>query len=447
MTKFFHHLKYNFFSRLDFYFYKELAPNYIFGIFFFTFILLLNELFFLLKYYIEYNVPLNQVMLMLGNLMPFLLSYSLPFASLPAYLLTMGRFSQDSEIVAMKSCGISTLRIVRSGILLGFFLGVFAFLFNNLVVVPANYNYIRLRAKVMSQKPAVEVKERSFMSLGGFRITFDKMENVDHTDVLDHVHVVDIKGRRTVKAEKGRIFSDPENPEHYVLKLQKGSISEVIKDSDEKGQEREHFFVSYFRYLAMNASVSLPSDVYNKGPDTMNILELIKSVSNHIAPTKRQMSLTKQSIVKLTKEYKTNRKKLSVKPKESELKQFVNNAIRIKARNKQILIDLKQQTSNLKKLKRSLPRHEIMKIHEKIALPFASFFFALISLSIGMFSARSGRGEGLGLSVLIMLAYYGLKVGTENLILKGILPPVAEWLGSLLFFLIGSVMLWKKVRE
>jgi lipopolysaccharide export LptBFGC system permease protein LptF len=102
---------------------------------------------------------------------------------------------------------------------------------------------------------------------------------------------------------------------------------------------------------------------------------------------------------------------------------------------------------NIDNYRRNLPYTYIMKYYEKFALPMASLAFALISLSIGMFTARSGRNEGLGLSIIIMLVFYGLKVGTETLIQKQDLPPIMEWFPNTLFMMIGLVLLTIKIRE
>jgi lipopolysaccharide export LptBFGC system permease protein LptF len=64
-----------------------------------------------------------------------------------------------------------------------------------------------------------------------------------------------------------------------------------------------------------------------------------------------------------------------------------------------------------------------------------------------MFTARSGRNEGLGISIIIMLVFYGLKVGTETLIQKQDISPVMEWFPNILFMTIGLVLLIIKVRE
>jgi lipopolysaccharide export LptBFGC system permease protein LptF len=89
----------------------------------------------------------------------------------------------------------------------------------------------------------------------------------------------------------------------------------------------------------------------------------------------------------------------------------------------------------------------MIKYQDKFAMPIASIVFALFSLSMGMYTARSGRGEGLGISIIIMLLYYGSKIATENLITKANLSPYLTWAPNVLFFSVGLILIINKVRK
>lgn len=440
-------LKTNFFRRMDQYFYRELVPNYIFGTLFFTFLMMLNELFFLIKFYVEYNVPLQQVMLLLANLIPFLFSYTIPIGVLPSYLLTMGRLSGDSEIIAMKSCGISTIRIFRPGIVFGVMISVLAIVFSDAVVVPSNVTYIKLRAKIIAQKPAVELKEKAFIELGGYKISFERMSIEQGVEVLYNIHMVDINGRKTIEAEKGRFFTDPENPEHYILKFQNGSISEVMKDNANTNHYDEKFFVASFRYLSIHTYVNMPQEFYQKGPDTMTVEELAKDIVEKSKVGLDQINNYLKDKDKLSKDIDKNREELKILTKNMSKEEMLKKAAEFEGKVAGLKAQIKELDRNIVQYRKNLPNYQMMKYHEKFALPFAALVFALICLTIGLYTPRSGRNEGLGLSIIIFLVFYGTKVGTENLIIKGVLPPVMEWFPVLLFLSIAVVLLIRKVRE
>ncbi len=440
-------LKRLFFSKIDNYFYQELMPNYLFGLVFFTILMMLNELFFLIRFYIEYNVPLGQVFMLLINEVPFILSLTIPFGILPAYLLTLGRFSQDSEITAMKSCGISTMRIIRPGLVVGIIITLFSFVFMDKVVVPSNLTYIKLRAKLIAQKPAVELKENKFVEIGGYKIVYEKNTIENNMDVLYNVHIIDINGRKTIEAEKGRIFTDPENPEHYIFKFMNGSISEVIKSKLGGDKEDEKFFLASFRFLSIHTYLSLPKEYYTKGPDTMTFKELAVEIASQSKSSLNQIDTYIKDKDKLLKDVEDFKKKYSLDTVKLSKEEILQKSKEFEEKLKTYKSELDVIDKNISNYRKNLPNYYIMKLYEKFALPIASLGFALISLSLGMFSARSGRNEGLGLSIIIMLLFYGMKVGTENLILKQILPPVTEWIPNIIFVSAGLILLFIKIRE
>lgn len=440
-------LRENFFRRLDQYFYRELIPNYIFGTLFFTFLMMLNELFFLIRFYVEYNVPLQQVMLLLANLIPFLFSYTIPIGVLPSYLLTMGRLSVDSEIIAMKSCGISTWRIFRPGIVFGIMISLLAIVFSDKVVVPSNVTYIKLRAKIIAQKPAVELKEKAFIELGGYKISFERMSIEQGVEVLYNIHMVDINGRKTIEAEKGRFFTDPENPEHYILKFMNGSISEVMKNNGDTNGYNEKFFVASFRYLSIHTYVSMPQEFYQKGPDTMTVAELAKDIVEKSKINLDQIANYLKDKKKVSAQIDKYREELRLVTKNMSKEEILKKTAEFEAKVAGLKAQVNELNRNIDQYRKGLPSYQMMKYHEKFALPFAALVFALICLTIGLYTPRSGRNEGLGISIIIFLVFYGTKVGTENLIIKGVLPPVMEWFPVVLFFIIAIVLLLRKVRS
>ncbi len=437
----------NFFRRLDVYFYRELVPNYFFGVAFFTFLMLLNELFFLIKFNVEYNVPLSQVFLLLMNLIPFLLTYTIPVGVLPSYLLTMGRLSVDSEVIAMKSCGISTFRIFRPGILFGILISLFSIVFTDRVAVSANMNYIKLRARIIAQKPAVELKEKSFVEIGGYKLSFERLSMESGVEVLYNIHMVDINGRKTIEAEKGRFFTDPENPEHYILKFQNGSISEVNKNTQTNGQSDEKFFVASFRYLSVHTYVNMPQEFYQKGPDTMSLAELTRDIAEKSKTTLDQIRNYLKDRERVSRDIDRHREELKVLTKNLSREEILEKTAEWDAKIKALRSQIDSLNRNIDSYRKNLPNYQIMKLHEKFALPLSALGFAMVCLAIGLFTPRSGRNEGLGLSIIAMLVFYGTKIGTENLIIKGFLPPWFEWFPVLVFFTAGITLLAVKIRE
>lgn len=83
--------------------------------------------------------------------------------------------------------------------------------------------------------------------------------------------------------------------------------------------------------------------------------------------------------------------------------------------------------------------------HQNLAIPFASFIFALLAAPLGLQQHRGGSSStGMGLSVIIIFIYYGLMTLGDALGSQG---TVAPWLGAwgqnLLFLAVGIIMLYR----
>ena len=469
-----------FYTSLDRYFYSQLLVNYIIGVLFFSSIIMINELYYIIRYYFEQNVPLFHVMSMFGALIPFLISFSVPFGVLPAYLLLMGQLSQDSEIVAMRACGISQFRIMLPGIVFGILIMIFAYNFKNTVETASNAYYLQLKGKVLSQKPVVQLMDNVFLNIGTVQLSFESTSQVEGSDdILHNVYAVDVENRRTIRAQEGRIYVSPDNPEHYVMRFLQGDINEIATKTntttntmtniiDENTDPlntnteavgdstainttiKEEFYLSSFGSMTLHNYVWLPGDGYYQGPDTFTFKDLKKQID------------TKEINIQNRKSYETIISNKTVIDRLANLVRFNKKSIYAMAEDEKDLIAISNfMETNLdlltttvknnviaqKKARTELPNYDLMKLYDKLALPAIALVFAILSLPLGMFSARSGRGEGLSISLVVVLIFYGFKSAIENSISQNKLPPELVWIPTICFGIIALVLYIRKLNE
>jgi lipopolysaccharide export system permease protein len=62
--------------------------------------------------FVTQGVPLNEVLIFIVSSLPIVLSFTIPWAVLVSIMLVFGRLSADTEITAMRACGISIMQIV-----------------------------------------------------------------------------------------------------------------------------------------------------------------------------------------------------------------------------------------------------------------------------------------------------------------------------------------------
>ena len=144
------------------YIFKEIPPPFLVGMATFTFVLLMGRFLKLAEMVVEKGVPLSDVIWMVVYLLPSFWLYTIPMALLLAILLAFGRLSGDSEITAMKSCGISLYGMLPPPLLFSL-LGCIGCLGVTVYAVPwGNTSFKKLLIDVAQASAGVVVKEKVF---------------------------------------------------------------------------------------------------------------------------------------------------------------------------------------------------------------------------------------------------------------------------------------------
>jgi lipopolysaccharide export system permease protein len=94
------------------YIFREVLVPFAFGLAVFTFILLIARLLKLIELVVTRGVPVMNILKLLTYIMPAFLEVTVPMAMLLAILVAFGRLSADSEMVALRSSGLSLYQLV-----------------------------------------------------------------------------------------------------------------------------------------------------------------------------------------------------------------------------------------------------------------------------------------------------------------------------------------------
>lgn len=94
------------------YIFREIIVPFALGLSVFTFVLLLARLLKLVELVVSRGVPTASIVQLLAAILPAFLEVTVPMAMLLAILVAFGRLSADSELVALRSSGISLYQIV-----------------------------------------------------------------------------------------------------------------------------------------------------------------------------------------------------------------------------------------------------------------------------------------------------------------------------------------------
>ncbi|MCC7300451.1 MAG: LptF/LptG family permease [Verrucomicrobia bacterium] len=140
---------------------------------------------------------------------PYILSFSMPISTLFAALLLFGRLSMDSEISAMKACGISLWRLTAPLILLSILFSAICIYINSEVAPVAKYANRELLRTAGVEEPINLLEEGRFIrDFPGLMIYVGRKNGTVVKDVV--AYELDKNGavKRSVRARHGDIVAD-----------------------------------------------------------------------------------------------------------------------------------------------------------------------------------------------------------------------------------------------
>ncbi len=377
-------------TRLDRYLLAELTPPFFGGLVVMTLILLLDRLFDLMEMIFRKGLSVGTVVEVFGLSLPFMLALTVPMAVLIAVLVTFGRLSADFEILALKSLGVSTLRILRAPLAAAVGVFVAMAVFNNTVLPEANHRLKNLLIDIAQKKPTVSLEERVFNRLGDRLLYIGRKD--DRTNKVYEVLLEEKtpEGVRTILADSGRLGGKKD--EYLVLDLYHGEVHEAVEPQEHPGTP----VYRIVRFQEQRVVIPINSRLVHR---------------DRSFRTDREMS-TRQ----LFQEIQRTRESIQHLPRKDPI------ALKFKRRRiSQLWVE----------------------IHKKYSIPFAAIVFVLLGAPLAIRMRRGGYGTAFGIAFLIFTVYYIFLIGGEELADRAIVPPGSVWFPNLLLGALGVYLLWK----
>lgn len=166
---------------------------------------------------VENGAPLHMFVWLALLTLPTFLGITLPVALFVAVLFTYHRLTQDSELIAMRACGLGPRALLRPALILAVFTTGLSFFISLYVQPLANQELIRLQYFVQSQFSAALLKEGTFNDLGNRMTVYvaRRERNAELFDLLIH------DGRNpekpvTIRARHGQLVQGATGPQVIV---------------------------------------------------------------------------------------------------------------------------------------------------------------------------------------------------------------------------------------
>lgn len=148
--------------RIDWYLFREILGPMTLGFLVYTFILLMQFLFSSAEMIIQRGLDVATVGKLMALILPSSVVLTIPMSLLFGILIAVGRLSSDSELVALRSCGVSLLSLYRPVLVLS---ACFALLNTYLMieVLPnGNHTLQQLNLEILTKSISRQVQPRVF---------------------------------------------------------------------------------------------------------------------------------------------------------------------------------------------------------------------------------------------------------------------------------------------
>lgn len=229
------------FKSLDRYILKEVAAPFGIGLLVYTFTLILNMILLLSERMIAKDVSTVTIFKILIYLLPDLLSFTIPMATLMGILAGLSRMSTDSEIVAFKTLGINNLRILRPIMLFSAMTWLVSSWLIMYVAPEANFRYHQLRDQVLLSKSVAEIKSRAFnKDFYPYTIYFNNIDILTDEWIEVFLYFKRSGSDIVILAKRGKFIQKPREEERYIL-LKDAWVHSFEKRNPEKKYDRTFY--------------------------------------------------------------------------------------------------------------------------------------------------------------------------------------------------------------
>ncbi len=369
-------------SVMNLYIIKELILPFLFGMGIFTSLgLSIGAVFELIRKVTDSGLHWSIAAKIMLLRMPEFVVFAFPMSILLATLMTYSRLSSDSELIALRSIGVSIYRLIMPAIAFSLCIVATTFLFNNFVAPVASYQAsLTLKQALGETRAEFETKNILFPEYAEIETEYGETR-----EVLT----------RLFYAEK---FNGKQMTNLTVLDRSRRPVSQIV--------------------VARSAQWNVLENIWDFYDGTIYLIGSDGGYNNIVRFEHQKLALPKEAL---------DITQTSRNPNEMNVFQAIDYLKLIRPGSDEPRI-----------------RKWQVRIHEKIALPFACLVFAMIGAVLGVQPQDSGKATSFGICLVLIFGYYLLSFISQSLGISGAIPPwFAVWLPNLICFSAATGLLVK----
>ena len=432
------------------YLFREMSYPFLISLMMITFILFVNFLLRAIDRFLGKGLEILVILEYLFLNLAWIIALSIPMAMLLATLATFGRLSEDNEINALRSSGISFFSILSAPLIFGFSITVLLIGFNNYFLPEMNFKARLLSGDIYKKRPDISIEPGVFLD----NIPNYNMIISDKNDsTMVNVRIFSkgkTKSQTSIYAKTGNL-STLSNA--FLLTLNNGEIHEI--ESKDYMNYRRILFDTHKILIPADDIILNRRDSSNRTDREMTIPMIVEKIDNYNYKIDVVNKRIKGAFFRIIGD--------SIFPRNLEdglqtitfLKDslimnssLTNNKLNKKQRQ---LSNLERQLKNeynlIKSYKKGKNKYKV-EAHKKFSIPFACILFVLLGAPLGILAKRGGFAISTAFSFGFFLLYYILLITGEELADRNhVSPEIGMWAPNVVLLVISSYLIVYVVRE
>lgn len=366
-----------------------MAPYIALSLLLLTAILIAQQSSRLAEVIIYTDLPLSLLGSIGAALLPGVLTFSIPLATLAGIIVGYSRMGSDSEIIAMRSAGVGSWTMIWPALLIGLvFSGATTYL--HLKEAPeAARDLERIALQGALAKLDSPVEPRTFSTLPRY--------------------VIYVRDGDKAQGTWGRvfIFAQRRDQTNEIFTARSGRI-------DSAGEQSE---------LVLSDVLSAEFPVGNEGQPQEGPAPMLTAASNN-----GEKSYVVKRFDQLRFSINTGRADIVQRLNQRDTNADAMDWDELRERTQSGTVEQQREAARI--------------LNRRAALSLAPFVFSLIGAGLGLRVRRGGRSIGVLLSLIVVIVYYLLSLLGESLARVGTVSPnVGPWLATVFIVFVGLLFL------
>ena len=397
---------------------------------------------------------------------------ALPLAVLLSSIMTFGTLGEHNEMAAMKSSGLSLIRVMRPLIIFMLMAAAGQFLFANYVIPVANLKSQTLLRNITNKKPALNIRQGVFYTgIEGYSIKIGEKTGPDNNqlrNIFIYDHTKKMGNMKVIASEAGEM-KITDNEMYLNIRLDEGHSYEDLNPSKLKDRDNYPFVKSSLdrATIRFNLSDFQSGDMRagaRKDYDMLNVRQLDDAVDSlHQSFDERRVEFEEQMTGKysfqtammnadsvVSEEEPQKVTTAAIKPDilanidPIDRQKVIQNSLRIARSNKAYYTNAAAEYLWRDKV---IARH-LLEWQKKLSVSFSCIVLFFIGAPLGAIIRKGGMGMPVVISVLIFIVYHVTSYSFEKLGRELVWSPFrAMWTANFILFPIGVWLTYKSATD